>query len=252
MSKGVRAQWEKAINTYGFESYDEEALQAYLAASPKLLKKAMSGAGCWGPYRGGSCGSCGNVAASMEGGDCGGMKMRGGGGMGSVKMHGGDCGGMKMRGGGGMGSVKMHGGDCGMKMHGSGGMGGVKMHGGRIALAGEYFGLKTSPLVDQAAATDMTQVTDNYVRPAVSETFFTQQQQSAPSCGGGWQHDLFAHALKTYRAQNKGLRFTAQQKGGMQTHFDQSFDAAFKSIRKVASKTKHLKVGMVEKAFKKN
>ncbi len=231
MSKGVRAQWEKAINKYGFESYDEEALQAYVAASPKLLKKAMSGAGCWGPYRGGSCGSCGNVAASMEGGDCGGMKMRGG---------------------GGMGSVKMHGGDCGMKMHGSGGMGGVKMHGGRIALAGEYFGLKTSPLVDQAAATDMTQVTDNYVRPAVSETFFTQQQQSAPSCGGGWQHDLFAHALKTYRAQNKGLRFTAQQKGGMQTHFDQSFDAAFKSIRKVASKTKHLKVGMVEKAFKKN
>ncbi len=231
MSKGVRAQWEKAINKYGFESYDEEALQAYVAASPKLLKKAMSGAGCWGPYRGGSCGSCGNVAASMEGGDCGGMKMRGG---------------------GGMGSVKMHGGDCGMKMHGSGGMGSVKMHGGRIALAGEYFGLKTSPLVDQAAATDMTQVTDNYVRPAVSETFFTQQQQSAPSCGGGWQHDLFAHALKTYRAQNKGLRFTAQQKGGMQTHFDQSFDAAFKSIRKVASKTKHLKVGMVEKAFKKN
>jgi hypothetical protein len=197
-NKGVRAQWEKAINKYGFESYDEEALQAYLTASPKLLKKAMSGAGCWGPYRGGSCGSCGNVAASMQGGNCG-----------------------------------------------------MKMHGGRIALAGEYFGLKTSPLVDQAVATDMTQVTDNYVRPSVSETFFAQQT-AAPSCGGGWQHELFAQALKTYRAQNKGLRFTAQQKADMQSHFDQSFNAAFQSIRKSASKTKHLKVGMVEKAFKKN
>ena len=198
MSKAVRAQWEKAINKYGFETYDEEALQAYLAASPKLLKNAMTGAGCWGPYRGGSCGSCGNVAAAMQGGNCG-----------------------------------------------------MKMHGGRIALAGEYFGLKTSPLVDQSASTDMTQVTDNYVRPSVSETFFAQQT-SAPSCGGGWQHELFAHALKSYRSQNKGHRFTAQQKGGMQAHFDQTFDAAFQSIRKTASKTKHLKVGMVQKAFKKN
>jgi hypothetical protein len=198
MSKVVRAQWEKAIKKYGFESYDEEALQAYLAASPKLLKKAMSGAGCWGPYRGGACGSCGNVAASMQGGNCG-----------------------------------------------------MKMHGGRVALAGEYFGLKTSPLVEQAVATDMTQVTDSYVRPSVSETFFANQT-AAPSCGGAGQHELFAHALKTYRAQNKGLRFTAQQKNDMQSNFDQSFNAAFQSIRKTASKTKHLKVGMVEKAFKKN
>jgi hypothetical protein len=89
------------------------------------------------------------------------------------------------------------------------------------------------------------------VRPSVSETFFAQQT-AAPSCGGGWQHELFAQALKTYRAQNKGLRFTAQQKADMQSHFDQSFNAAFQSIRKSASKTKHLKVGMVEKAFKKN
>lgn len=208
MTKAVRAQWEKALSKYGFESYDEQALQNYISASPKLMRKTLdqSGAGCWGPYRGcwgpyrgGSCGSCGNMAAAQP----------------------------------------MDGGNCGMKMHG-----------GRIALAGEYFGMKTSPLIDIAATRDMTQVTDNYVRPSVNETFFAQQT-SAPSCGGGWQHELFAHALKSFRAENKGLRFTAQQKAGMQAHFNDNVDTAFKSIRKSASKTKHLKASMVEKAFKK-
>ena len=122
-----------------------------------------------------------------------------------------------------------------------------KMEGGRYALPGEYFALKSSNLTDDMGD-NLTQLTDQYVRPGVPETFFEM-----PRCGGGIQSTstLFEHALKLYRADNKGLRLKSDTKKLFQQKFDEFATDTINAVRKIAPKTKHLKASALTKAIKK-
>lgn len=120
--------------------------------------------------------------------------------------------------------------------------------GGRIAMPGEYFALPSQNLTNNTN-NNLTHLTDNYIRPAIPETF----SGAAPlplSCGGSMMNDdvIFTNVLKQYRASHdsKGMRLSAQQKTGMKMLYNRALDSTLAHVRKTAPKTTHLKA----KAFK--
>lgn len=167
LSKSYQKSFESHIATFGFETYDHEALDVWERTSTKWLKSEMSSS--------------------------------------------------------------------------------PNMQGGRYALPGEYFALKTTNLTDDSG-NNLTQLTDQYVRPGVAETFF-----DTPRCGGGINatSPLFEHALKVYRAENKGVRLKSSSKALLQQRFNAFAEDTMNGIRKLAPKTTHLKASLVAKALKK-
>ena len=124
---------------------------------------------------------------------------------------------------------------------------GKSMVGGRVSMPGDYFG---SPDPNTTSANNgsnemMASVTDVLARPSLEQTF--------PKVGGSANDSkIFDVALKKYRMEGGGpSKLKSEKKEQSKIIFKDIIDKIFKEVRKIASKTKLLKVNQLKRALKK-